>query len=272
MARFVAGNKVLQERGLADLFKIQMRVIWALIIREMHTRYGRENIGFLWFIGEPILFCGGVTIAWSAIRPSHEHGLAVPAFVVTGYVPLTMWRHCVGRAVKAFESNGALLFHRRISPLDIIVSRSILEIFGTIGAALIVMTGTIILGYMNPPVDYGLFYLGMVYHMVFCLSCGLIIAALSERSEVVEKALSIVMYLSIPLSGAFTMVSWLPERFQRVILWSPSVQNLEMIRGGQFGPDSHPVYQLGYDTTVTAMMLLLGVSLTLRVRKHLVIQ
>jgi hypothetical protein len=25
-----------------------------------------------------------------------------------GYIPLTMWRHCMGRAVKAYEANGSL--------------------------------------------------------------------------------------------------------------------------------------------------------------------
>ncbi|MGI4747326.1 MAG: hypothetical protein ACRYFY_14990 [Janthinobacterium lividum] len=47
--------------------------------RELHTRYGRETIGFLWIIGEPILFCGGVTILWTAMRPTHEHGLPMTA-------------------------------------------------------------------------------------------------------------------------------------------------------------------------------------------------
>ena len=140
-------------------FALQCRVIYALILREIHTRYGRENIGFLWVIGEPILFCAGVTIVWSAMRPAHEHGLPVAAIVITGYVPLTMWRHCVGRSVKAFEANGALLFHRHVSPLDIITARVLLEILGTLMAGGIVMLATMLVGAMEAPVDFGLLYL-----------------------------------------------------------------------------------------------------------------
>ncbi len=250
---------------------IQARVIWALMIREMHTRYGRENIGFLWVIGEPILFCAGVTIVWSAIRPSHEHGIPIAAFVVTGYVPLTMWRHCVGRAVKAFEANGSLLFHRQVSPLDIITSRVILEVFGTLLAGFIVTVGTVLVGFMKPPVDYGLLYLGLGYQILFCYASALLIAALSEHSDIIEKLMSVVMYLSLPLSGAFTMVDWLPPGAQRIVLWSPSVQNSEMIRAGQFGPGVHAHYNLLYNTQITVIMLLVGISVTLRVRRHLVI-
>ena len=55
--------------SIAAAFRLQLTVIWALILRELHTRYGRENIGFLWVVGEPILFCGGVAIAWDRRPP-----------------------------------------------------------------------------------------------------------------------------------------------------------------------------------------------------------
>ena len=35
--------------------KVQLRVIGALILRELHTRYGRENVGYLWMFLEPML-------------------------------------------------------------------------------------------------------------------------------------------------------------------------------------------------------------------------
>ncbi len=258
--------------SLGRSFGFQFKVIMALIMREIHTRYGRENIGFLWIVGEPILFCGGVAILWTAIRPPHEHGLPVTAIVITGYVPLTMWRHCISRAVKAFESNGSLLFHRQVTPIDIITARVILEIAGAIMAGIIVMLGAIITGFMDPPVNMGLIYLGLIYHTFFCYACALLIASLSETSDLVEKSVSVISYLSIPFSGAFTMVDWVPVPFQHVLLWSPSVHNLEMIREGQFGPGVHAIYDLYYDTWMTALMLLIGFSLTLRVRRHLIIQ
>ena len=117
-----------------------------------------------------------------------------------------------------------------------------------------------------------LLYVGLAYQIVFCYASALLISALSEYSDVVEKSLSVLMYLSIPFSGAFTMVDWVPKQFQHVLLWSPSVQNLEIIRGGQFGTAVHPIYSLYYDTWVTALMLLVGLSLTLRVRSRILVQ
>ena len=251
---------------------VQFRVIGALMLRELNTRYGRENIGFLWLVGEPVLFCGGVSILWTAIRPPYDNGIPMTAFVITGYVPLTLWRHCVGRAVKAFDSNGALLFHRQVSPLDIIVTRVVLEVTGTLIAGLVVTVGAVLLGYMDAPVDIGLVYVGLAYQIGFSFASALLISALSEMSELVEKFIGVVMYLSIPLSGAFTMVSWLPTAFQNVVLYSPSVQSIEMIRAGAFGPGVKTLYSFEYAFYSIAIMLVVGLYLTFRVRKYIVIQ
>lgn len=256
---------------LLQSFAVQGTVIWALILREMQTRYGRENIGFLWIVGEPIIFCAGVAILWTLIRPSHEHGLPMTAFVVTGYVPLTMWRHCVGRGVKAFEANGALLFHRHVTPLDILLARWVLEVAGTLLAGAIVAFGAIFLGFMEPPVDVGLLFLGLLFQMVFCLGCMMLIASASERSDLIEKFISAVMYLSIPLSGAFVMVSWIPEKYQWILLLSPSVQSIEMVRAGQFGPAGHAIYDVIYATWSIALLSLWGLSLTLRSRRFITV-
>ncbi|GAA4482816.1 ABC transporter permease [Gluconacetobacter asukensis] len=254
---------------LLSHFKLQYKVIHALILREIHTRYGRDNLGFLWVVGEPILFCAGVAILWTAIRPAREHGLAMTAIVVTGYVPLTMWRHCMGRAVKAYESNGSLLFHRQVTPFDIITARTFLEVIGTLMAGVLVMGSAIGLGYMKPPQDYGLLLLGLVYQSFFSFATALLTASVSEMSDLFEKIVTVISYLSLPFSGAFIMVAWLPLRYQWILMLSPMANNVEMIRGGQFGMGASVRYDLFYDTWMTALLLGLGIILTAGVRKHL---
>lgn len=259
------------QRLKAD-FGRQLRVIYALIMREIHTRYGRENIGFLWVLGEPILFCAGVAILWTAIRPSHEHGLPMTAIVITGYVPLTMWRHCLGQAVKAFEANGSLLFHRQVTPMTIILARASLEIIGTLMAGLLVTCGANFLGFMKPPQFYGILYLGLIFHAVFCTATAMIFASLSEMSEFVEKIMGVFSYLSLPFTGAFTMVDWLPPKYRWYMMLSPSVDNIEMIREGQFGLNAHAHYDISYCLFINLLLVIIGLYLTLRVRKYILVQ
>ena len=43
---------------------IQGRVINALLMREIITRYGRQNVGFLWLFIEPLLMTFFIVMMW----------------------------------------------------------------------------------------------------------------------------------------------------------------------------------------------------------------
>lgn len=254
---------------LGQAFVTQWRVIYALMMREIHTRYGRENIGFLWVIGEPILFCAGVAIVWTAIRPSHEHGLQMTAMVVTGYVPLTMWRHVVFRSIKAYEVNSSLLFHQLVTPFDINVARSTLEIFGTILAGAIVFFGSEVLGYMPAPQDWWLIYVGVIFLVYFCYGFALVVAALSERSELLEKVIGLLTYVTLPLTGVFSMTEWLPARYQFILEYSPLANCVEMIRSGEFGIAVVPHYSVSFLMSYCTLQFLVGIYMTQRIRPYI---
>ncbi|MGY8606813.1 ABC transporter permease [Gluconobacter cerinus] len=259
-------------RQLIHLFTVQYNVIVALIFRELNTRFGRENIGFLWFAGEPALFCAGVAIVWTAIRSHFEHGLPMTAIVITGYVPLTMWRHCIGRATKAFEANGSLLFHRQVTPVDIITARMYLEIIGTIAGGIVVYFSAFVLGYIELPASLGLILLGLFFQSWFSFNTGLIVAALSERTEFLEKVVGMFSYLALPLTGAFVMVDWVPQKYRWILMSSPSSEAVEMIRAGQFGFYAHAHYDITYTAEVNFILTIIGLHLTMTVKKYITIQ
>ncbi|EHH67348.1 ABC-2 type transporter [Gluconobacter morbifer G707] len=128
------------------------------------------------------------------------------------------------------------------------------------------------MGFMKAPVNYEILYLGIFLHMLFCLGTSLIAAPLSEMSDYLEKLVGVLGYLSLPLSGAFTMVDWIKPHYRWILLLSPSVNNVEMIREGQFGYRAHAHYDISYDFAACLVMIVVGLFLTLRVRKYLVVQ
>src|SRR5688572_33156248 len=80
---------------------INRRVIGALLIREMLTRYGRNNIGFLWLFVEPMLFTLVLTAFWTATRSIHGSAIPIVAFALTGYLSLILWRNMPNRCIAA---------------------------------------------------------------------------------------------------------------------------------------------------------------------------
>ena len=240
---------------------IQVRVINALIMREVITRYGRHNIGFLWLFLEPMLFTLGITTLWTLINATHGSNLPITAFAVTGYSSILLWRNCSGRVIKAIEANLSLMYHRNVRVFDVFASRLILEISGATTSAIVLTITFTSIGWMYFPVDILTAVIGWLLLAWFAFALSLVVGAASERSEIIERVWHIFTYLLFPLSGAGFMVDWLPKSFQEVVLWLPMVHGTEMIRHGYFGNAvltyESPTYLLLFNAVLTFIGLAL---------------
>lgn len=220
---------------LGRSFAIQLRVIGALIMREIITRFGRHNIGFLWLVLEPMLFTLGVTTLWTLIKATHGSSLPITAFAVTGYSSILLWRNCTNRVVKAVEVNLSLMYHRNVRVFDVLAARLILEIAGATMSMVVLTLIFSAMGWMELPHDMLIAVTGWFLLAWFAVGLSFVVGAASERGEFVERVWHIFTYLLFPLSGAAFLVDWLPTSAQEYLLWVPMVHATEMIRHGYFG-------------------------------------
>jgi capsular polysaccharide transport system permease protein len=260
MSSFVAG------------WRIQRRVIGALMIRELVTRFGRENIGFLWIMVEPLLFAGLVGIVWRFMKGPEEHGVSVVAFVATGYIPLTLFRHVFGRSIRVFTVNGSLMYHRQVKVLDFMIVRFLIEVIGAMMAFLFIATVLMTINEFPVPADLGAFFVGWLLYCLFTFSLCLVLAPLSEMSDVLEKIVPVVTYIMIPFSGTFNMVSWLTPEAQKVMYYSPFVHAMELMRYGVFGARVNAVWDVSVPIAASIVLLLIGLAMCRRVRRILVVE
>ncbi|MCW3796672.1 ABC transporter permease [Sphingomonas sp. BN140010] len=253
-------------------WRIQRRVVSALMLRELVTRFGRENIGFLWIMAEPLLFAMLVGLLWRFMKGPEEHGVSVIAFVATGYIPLTLFRQSLQRSVKVFSVNGSLLYHRQIQVLDFILVRFLVEMVGAMMAYFFIAVLLITVGEFPVPANLGIFLVGWFYYAWFTLALVLCLAPLSEKSEILEKLVPLTTYIAIPFSGTFNMMSWLTPPAQAVLWYSPFVHAMEMMRDGIFGNRVDAEWGLTVPTAACLSLTLLGLILCQRIRRHLVIE
>jgi capsular polysaccharide transport system permease protein len=249
------------DTSLKGSFKIQLRVIGALLMREVLTRYGRHNIGFLWLFVEPMLFTIGVTALWSALKLVHGSSLPIVGFAVTGYSSVLLWRNCTNRCALAIQPNLGLLYHRNVKILDIFVSRLLLEIGGATLSLTILVVIFIVVGLMAAPADIGRMVGGWLVLILFSSALGLFVGALTERSDLAERLWHPVSYFLFPISGAVYMVDWLPQNLQPLALYLPMVSGVELLREGYYGPLVHAHYELIY--AISSSLALMFVALVL---------
>lgn len=255
--------------GILDGFAVQVRCVSALVIREMMTRYGRSNIGFFWVVLEPMLLTAGVMILWSLIKSPYERGVAIQTFVLTGYMPLTLWRHLTGCGAFAFRRSASLLYHRYITLFDVFLARIILEFLGTTAALTVVTVILILAGVLEPIVDPLKCVAAWLMMGALSASFGLLIAILTEHVEVSERFIQPLQYLMLPISGCFFMVEWLPTFAREVVWYIPTVHCYELFRGGWLGEGFATHYDIWYPLAWTLGVLAVGIATIGRVRDHL---
>jgi capsular polysaccharide transport system permease protein len=249
------------EPSLLQALAIQRRVLHALMMREIITRFGRENLGVLWLVAEPMLFTVGVSVLWTAAGLHHGSPIPVVAFAVTGYSSVLMWRNSASRAGSAVGQNMPLLYHRNVQVIDVMLTRIALEIAGATGSFIVLSLLFIYVGWMPLPVDLLEVVFGWVMLAWFGGSLALLIGAGTAFSEIVERLWHPAAYLLFPLSGAAFMVEWLPTSMQKVVLLLPMVHGTEILREGYFGDVVRTHYDLGYMAECCLVMSLGGLYL-----------
>ena len=249
------------ETPLARSLAIQLRAIHALLFREVITRYGRHGLGVLWIMLEPMLFTLGVAGLWYIAKMHTVSNIPIIAFAITGYSSVLMWRNTANRCSKAIEPNLSLMYHRNVKVIDIFLSRIVLEWVGATASITVLTVFFSGIGVMDLPRDVWPVIGGWLLLAWFSLGLGLIVGAISERSETFERTWHVATYLMFPLSGAVFMVDWLPKAAQEAVLWFPMVHGVEMIRHGYFGDVVSTYENPAYFAVADLILMLVGLAL-----------
>lgn len=251
-------------------WSIQRRVIWALFLREILTRFGRHNIGFLWLFVEPMIFTLGVTAMWTALSAVHGSDLPIVAFAITGYSSVLLWRNMVARCIGALSPNLSLLYHRNVRPIDIYAARLLLEGAGATMSFVFLVIFFGFIGWLQMPEDILQVIAAWVMLAWFGCSLALFVGSLSEQSEIIEKLWQPTSYLLFPLSGAAFIVDALPKTAQDAVLWLPMVHGVEYLREGYFGSRITAHYDLTFMAICNVGLTILGLAQLMKVSRTVV--
>lgn len=251
---------MLASAPLTASFAIQKRVIKALILREMITRYGRNNIGFLWLFVEPMMFTLMILGLWTVMKGDSSQ-VPLVEFTLTGYSSVLMWRNATTRCTKAIESNLSLMYHRHVKAIDIFLARILLELAGASASFLVLGAFFYLIGWIELPRDYFTLISGWFLLAWFGVGLALIMGALTEFSEIIDRLWGTASFILFPLSGAMFMVDWFPPEAQKALLYLPMVHGCEMLREGFFGNSATTHFDITFLATVCLIMTFVGLTL-----------
>lgn len=206
------------------------------------------------------MFTLGVTALWTLSGAGHGSNLPIAAFAITGYSSVLLWRNMPGRCIGAITPNLSLMYHRHVKVIDIYASRLLLEAAGATISFIVLSIIFSTIGWIKPPEDLGKVLFAWFMLTWFGFSLALLLGALSEQSELVEKIWGPMSYLLFPLSGAAFMVDSLPTAARDFVLLLPMVHGVELLREGFFGSTFKAYYNISYMALVCTTLTILGLA------------
>lgn len=255
---------------LFDGLAVQGAVVKALLLRDLQARFGRHNIGYLWVIGEPLMLASVITLLHTlATHGEKSHGIAPFTFILTGYCLFMVLRSATTRADAVLHASESLLYHRMISPLDIMLGQAIVDFLAAISALILLQGMGIVLGLSEFPARPVYLICAVLLLGLLAFSISLLVASYSYRSPLVERLVHPITYFSGPLSGAMFSMSFLPASVRGYFAWNPLMSIFEMARYGQFQHTTDKWIYPDYVIAVTAFLMFWGLVEIRRIRREI---
>jgi capsular polysaccharide transport system permease protein len=231
----------------------RLRVLMALVVREMGTKFGRSAGGYFWALAEPL---GGIlllAVAFSLALRSPPMGTSFILFYATGMIPFSLFRTMSGGVAGAVSSNKALLTYPVVTVLDGVLAKAVLS-FMTIALVAVILFSGIILGLgLHVNLDLAAVALAIAMAGVLGLGIGTLNCVLFGFFPTWKNVWAVLNRPLFILSGIFYTYEMVPKAFQAVIWWNPILHIIGVMRTGFYGT---------YDPHYVSYAYVLGIGLT----------
>ncbi|MFD2264578.1 ABC transporter permease [Lacibacterium aquatile] len=218
----------------SSALKVQGRVIFAIIMREIKIRYGRQRLGYLWAVIEPLVYIVSILIIFDVMGRKIRSGLPLAPFVVSAVVPFLTFRNTAQRVMMSSHNNRAILAYPQIKVMDIIIGRTLLEIANSFCVLMIFIAGMTLTGLSPWPSNI----LGVVMSVFLAaflgMSLGSVLNTIGQYTTSIEKIFPPILRVMVLFSGLFYTAAELPGVIRDILLMNPIFHVIEYSRESYF--------------------------------------
>lgn len=221
----------------AGYYDIYLRVLSALMLRDMRSRFGGNYWGYLmqvlWPCAHLAIIVGAM--AFRGMKP--PIGDSAMLFVASGAVPALAFQYVSREMMKGYAVHKPLTYFPQVKRFDTIVARVLVEIVSSFMGLMLVCLVLLCFGSDPVPVDMFTAVTGYLAAIAFGIGIGLInvgIVSVFPGWVIGYILFAIVLYMS---SGIYFLACYMPEQIYSYMKWNPITQLIEWVR-------------LGYDPTL----------------------
>ena len=234
---------------------VTVRVVVALILREMTSTYGRRPGGYAWAILEPVAGIALLTWIFSYGFRHPALGTDFAIFYASGLMPFWLYSTVSGKVAQSLRYSRQLLAYPRVTVLDTLLARFILNVMLQLLIAYVVIAGTRMWHHTGTTLALPRILLGFTMAAVLAAGIGVLNCVLNSAWPVWASIWGIINRPLVLLSGVMFMIEGMPEPWRSWVMWNPLVHVVAETRSG-FYYGYHPDYVFGLSLTLLAIGLL----------------
>ncbi len=246
-----------------SVFTIQCRVLHALILRELKSRYGNRRLGFAWALIEPLVFTSVFVFVFQLIgRGGAPSGIPITLFFVAGISPFFMFRDIFSEVAQGTRGNQSLLMFPQVTRMDLLIATLIVNSLLSISVFILLVLGLFFAGVTFQIENLPGVMVGFSLLILLGLGLGLVVGAVSIRYEFVKKISEPILGKPLFLtSGMFFTASMIPPFAREYALYNPLLHCIELIRSSLFVSFNSRYINLDYVCIFAIVQIGLGLML-----------
>lgn len=221
--------------------QIMKDTVFALMMRELKTRFGAKKLGYFWAIAEPAAQASIMAIMFSLIGRSSLSGVPVALFMISGIMPFKFFSKLLPQLAGSVQSNKALFTYRQVSIMDPLVTRLIIEVVTYIVTFCIILGVMAWIGFNIEMQNFLSFLMVNVLLIALGLGIGISLCVASAYWEDTVKVVSMIMMPMFMISGIFFTATMIPQKYLYLFDWNPIFHVIELLREAMFVGYTSPV-------------------------------
>jgi len=251
-------------------FKIFLAVQNALFLRELSMRFSSGRMGMFWTFFEPFFQILIFVLIKLVLFGSGESNFDFAVFLALNFTAFNMFKNIVVKSTASFKANKALFLYKQVKPIDTIIARSMVEVFiSSIIIAIFILLGLYFDFDMNVK-DLTMVTLGFIFLIIFSFSLGVFMAVLNVFVDSVGKLINFFMTALMFASAVFYSIEVLPVDLQKLLMYNPVANFMEIIHGSYFYALSDKFVSYEYILVWTLSLLYIGLWLYVKLEKRII--
>ncbi|MEL6217568.1 MAG: ABC transporter permease [Pseudomonadota bacterium] len=206
------------------------RVIAAVMLRDIRTRFFNHGLGYLVAILWPIAHILILLAFYTLLGRHAPYGESIALFFATALTPFMAWNYMSRFIMLSLVMNRPLLAFPAVKILDILYGRALLELLASAAMVALLLLLAFAAGIDPRPADLVDASLAMGAALVLGLGCGMLSAVIAMVMPGWVTIYTLIIICSYILSGILFVPAAMPAYIGDWLSWVPTLHLVEWMR------------------------------------------